>query len=175
MIERNSTDKATPKRVKLEIPRSRLEIYCEVIAAAAVAFVLIYLSATWSTLGEKVPTHFNFAGEVDQWGGKYLLLLFLGVILVLYVGLSVLSRLPHIYNYPCAITDDNRRRQYLLARQMLTGLKAELVCLFVFVIWQTTAVAQGRAEDLTIWFMPVFLGLVFGTIIIYLIKAYRAR
>jgi uncharacterized membrane protein len=177
MIDRNSSSRAMakPKQAKLEIPRTRLEIYCEVVAAITVAFVFIYLSATWTTLPDKVPTHFNFAGTPDQWGAKYSLLLLVGITFVLYVGLSILSRFPHIYNYPFAITDENRPRQYLLARQMLTALKAELVCVFVFITWQTVSVARGRAADLTGWFIPVFLVVVFGTIIIYFIKAYRDR
>lgn len=169
------TKSARKKQPKLEMPRTGLEIYCEVIAAVAVAFVFIYLSATWTTLPDKVPTHFNFAGTPDHWGSKYSLLLLLGVTFVLYLGLSILSRFPHIYNYAFAITDENRQRQFLLARQMLTALKTELVCVFVFITWQTVNVARGRAGDLTGWFMPVFLVVVFGTVIVYFIKAYRSR
>jgi uncharacterized membrane protein len=177
IIDKRSSGKtmAKPKPVKLEIPRSRLEIYCEVVAAAAVAFVIIYLSATWTTLPDKVPTHYNFAGTPDQWGSKYTLLLLLGVTFALYAGLSILSRFPHVYNYPFAITDENRQRQYLLARQMLTALKAELVCVFGFITLQTISVSRGSAKDLTGWFTPVFLAVVFGTIIIYFIKANRSR
>jgi uncharacterized membrane protein len=177
MIDRNSVRKAMakPMQTKLEIPRSRLEIYFEVVAAVAVAFVFIYLSATWTGLPDKVPTHFNFAGTPDHWGSKYSLLLLLGVTFVLYAGLSILSRFPHIYNYAFAITNENRQRQYLLARQMVTTLKAELVCLFVFITWQTINVARGTAADLTGWFTPVFLVVVFGTIATYLFKAYRSR
>ncbi|TFH64658.1 MAG: DUF1648 domain-containing protein [Candidatus Zixiibacteriota bacterium] len=166
---------ARKKQPKLEIPRTRLEIYCEVVAAVAVALVFIYLSTTWTGLPDKVPTHFNFAGTPDDWGSKYSLLLLSGITFVLYAGLSILSRFPHIYNYPFAITDVNRQRQYLLARQMITALKAELVCVFVFMTWQTIGVAQGKAENLTGWFMPVFLVVVLGTVIIYFVKAYRAR
>jgi uncharacterized membrane protein len=169
------TKSAVKKQPKLEMPRTGLEIYCEVVSATAVAFVLIYLTATWTTLPDKVPTHFNFAGTPDDWGSKYSLLLLVGVTFVLYLGLSILSRFPHIYNYPFALTDENRQRQYLLARQMLTALKAELVCVFVFITWQTVSVARGRAEDLTGWFLPVFLVVVFGTVILYFIKAYRSR
>ena len=104
-----------------------------------------------------------------------MLLLLVGVTFVLYVGLSILSRFPHIYNYPFAITEKNCQRQYLLARQMITTLKAELVCVFVFITWQTVSVARGRAADLTGWFIPVFLVVVFGAIIVYFVKAYRER
>jgi len=169
------TKSAVKKQPKLEMPRTGLEICCEAVAAITGAFVFIYLSATWTTLPEKVPTHFNFAGTPDQWGSKYMLLLLVGVTFVIYVGLSILSRFPHIYNYPFAITDENRQRQYLLARQMLTTLKAELVCVFVFMTWQTVSVARGRAADLTGWFIPVFLVVVFGTMIIYFIRAHRSR
>jgi uncharacterized membrane protein len=30
------------------------------------------LAVIWNTLPEKVPTHWNYKGEVDKWGDKYL-------------------------------------------------------------------------------------------------------
>lgn len=160
---------------KEDIPRSRLEIICEAVAAVVMISVFLYVIATWTSLPDKVPTHFNFAGEPDQWGGKASLLLLMGVTAVLYAGLSLLTRFPHIFNYPCTITDQNRRRQYLLARQMLTALKTELVLVFSFINWQTIAVARGAATDKTGWFTPVLLIVVFGTIGIYFRQACRYR
>ena len=86
-----------------------------------------------------------------------------------------MQRFPHMYNYPFAITDQNHERQYLLARQLITYLKTELVCILSFIAWQTLQVARGNATDLTVWFMPLFLGFILATTVIYFIKAYRAR
>jgi uncharacterized membrane protein len=34
----------------------------------------VYLAFIWKTLPEKVPTHWNFKGEVDHWGDKFSLI-----------------------------------------------------------------------------------------------------
>ncbi len=38
---------------------------------------------------------------------------------LLYAGLSVLSRFPHVFNCPRGITEANARRQYTLVRGLL--------------------------------------------------------
>ncbi len=174
-FESKNSLEAKRLRPKLTIARTRLEINVEVIAAAALIFAVIYLVATWATLPDKVPMHYDFGGKVDRWGSKYSLLPMIGTAVFLYALLTLFQRWPHIYNYPFALTDQNREKQYLYARQLLTVLKAEVVCMFAFLTWQTIQVARGNAANLTIWFLPVILGLIFATIIIYFIKAYRAR
>jgi uncharacterized membrane protein len=164
-----------PEQPRLEIPRTRLEINLEILAAAIVIFLAIYLAAVWSSIPERIPTHFGFSGQPDSWGSKYSLLLLIGVAAVLYLTLTVLQRFPHIYNYAFALTDANRRQQYLLARQLMTAMKAELAGVFTFIIYRTIQVALGQADNLTAYFLPVFLVLIFGTIIVYFVRAYRAR
>jgi uncharacterized membrane protein len=54
----------------------------------------VYLAIIWSTLPEKVPTHWNYKGEVDQWGDKYSLIALLFLLPVLtYLLLSVIPRI----------------------------------------------------------------------------------
>lgn len=54
----------------------------------------IYLAFIWNTLPEKVPTHWNYKGEVDHWGDKFSLigLLFMLPVLV-YVLLLVVPKI----------------------------------------------------------------------------------
>lgn len=43
---------------------------------AVVAMPFIYLYFVWNDLPNKVPTHWNISGEIDNWGNKYSLLVF---------------------------------------------------------------------------------------------------
>lgn len=164
-----------PLRPVLKVERTRFEIYCEFVAIAAVLFSLFYLFFVWSTLPEKIPSHFNFSGQADEWSGKGSILIVAGVSLFVYLMLTILSRYPQIYNYPWKITEENAARQYLLARQFLVALKTEIVILFAYIEWQTFEVALGHGQGLHVWFLPVFLVVIFGSIALYFIKAYRAR
>ena len=163
------------KRPRLNIPRTQLEVFCDLIAAAVVIGITVYLIATWASLPAKIPVHFNFAGQVDRWGSRNVLFSIFAVMLAMYIGLSVLQRFPHIYNYPFGLTPKNVHRQYQVARQLLTLIKTEVVCLFAFIQWQTASVARGRGETLGVWFLPVMMLVLFGTIAYYFVQAFKAK
>ena len=171
-IKSSNPLRSTPK---FAAPRTRFEINCEIIALAVIAFSFIYLVAVWSSLPEKVPSHFGFSGKVDAWAGKGSLILFVGLELFLYVTLTVISRFPQIHNYPWKITAENRDRQYLLTRQFLAVLKLELVSVFAYLEWQVVQVARGSTSDLGVLFLPVFIAIILVAVVVYIFKAYRAR
>ena len=80
-----------PKK-KIELPRTRLEIYCEFFALVGLIAGIIYLVVTWPQLPEKIPSHFNFSGTPDSWAGKGSLLLLPGVSVFIYLMLSIFQR-----------------------------------------------------------------------------------
>jgi uncharacterized membrane protein len=162
-------------RPVLQWPKSSLEIGLEAAAALGILTMLYVTIKSWPLLPETIPHHFGASGKPDAWGGKWTLWLLPGTSLVLYVGLTILSQYPHIYNYPWPITEQNAAAQYHLARTMLGALKAEIVLIFAYLQQQTIQVALGKAEGLGIAFLPIFLVLIFGTIGIYFVKAYQAR
>jgi uncharacterized membrane protein len=54
----------------------------------------IYLAFLWNTLPEKVPTHWNYKGEIDRWGDKYSLIRLLFLLPVLtYLLLLVIPKI----------------------------------------------------------------------------------
>jgi uncharacterized membrane protein len=163
------------KRPRLNIPRTQLEVFCDLIAAAVVIGIAAYLIATWASLPAKIPVHFNFAGQVDRWGSRNTLFSIFAVMLAMFIGLSILQRFPHIYNYPFGLTPENVHRQYQVARQLLTLIKTEVVCLFAFIQWQTVLVARGREETLGIWFLPFMLLVLSGTTAFYFVQASKAK
>jgi uncharacterized membrane protein len=54
----------------------------------------VYLAIIWNTLPEKVPTHWNYKGEVDKWGDRYSLIALLFLLPVLtYVLMLVIPKI----------------------------------------------------------------------------------
>ena len=162
-------------RPRLHILRTQLDVFSELLAAAVVIGIAAYLIGVWASLPEKVPIHFNFAGQVDRWGSRNALLVFFAVMLAMYVGLSILQRFPQIYNYPFGLTPENVHRQYQVARQLLTLIKTEVVCFFAFIQWQTVSVARGKGETLGAWFLPAMMLVFLGTSAFYFVQASKAR
>ncbi|MDI3341340.1 MAG: DUF1648 domain-containing protein [Sphaerobacter sp.] len=160
------------QRPVLDLPRGPSEVVAELLALAGVIGTLVVLRRAWP---DRVPTHFGPTGEPDAWGRKAWLLFPPLVMMVLYTALTILSRYPHIFNYPWRITAENAARQYRLARTMLSWLKAELVWLFAYLTWGTVRVAQGEAAGLGVAFLPVALLAIFGTLGVYFWVAARSR
>jgi uncharacterized membrane protein len=145
-------------------------------AAALGMLTMLYVTIkSWPLLPETIPHHFGVSGKPDAWSGKWILWLLPGISLVLYVGLTILGRYPHVYNYLWPITEKNAAAQYHLARTMIVALKAEIILLFAYLQQQTIQVALGKAGGLGVAFLPIFLILIFGTIGFYFVKAYQAR
>jgi hypothetical protein len=163
------------QRPRLQIPWTRVEVFCELAAAAVILGMLIYFWTAWSTLPARIPVHFNFSGQADRWGDRGSLLGMFAVMAALYTGLSVLQRFPHIYNYPFGLTSQNARRQYLAARQLLTFIKFEIVCVFSFIGWRMLQVARSESPYLGAWFIPVLALCLFATLAWYFVAASRAK
>jgi uncharacterized membrane protein len=129
----------------------------------------------WSDLPDKVPVHFDFSGEPDSWESKGMIALLPGVTIFLYALLTFVSRYPHHFNYLYEITEENAATQYRLGRTMLAVLKTEIIWLFTIMTWEGIAVALDRCKGLTFSMPIVFMALITGTLIIYIVKSKRAK
>ena len=163
------------ERPILTIPYSPQEKTLEAVAIGGIFLSSAMLILFWPTLPSLVPSHFDISGAVDAWSDKKVILIFPIVSIILYAGLTVLSRYPHIFNYAWPITEQNAQRQYQLARSLLVWLKVEVIVLFTWLEWLTIRVALGQANGLSSLFLPIILVIIFGTIGIYLFQAYHAR
>lgn len=137
--------------------------------------MLFFIIWYWPSLPEVIPTHFGSSGAPDGWGGKSTLWVLPAIGLVIYLGLTILSQYPQVYNYVWPITPQNAKIQYQTARQMIILLKTEVVWLLAYIVSQTIQAALGKVQGFSIAFLPIFLVVMFGTIGFYLFKAYQAR
>lgn len=166
---------ALKERPVLRIPRTRTEIALEVAAGLGVLFFVWVFLTYWPRLPEQVPRHFNARGEADAWGSRSTVFLLPGMSLVLYAGLSLLSRYPHRCNLPFRLTRENAETQYRCVRTMIISLKGVIVWSFAYIAWRTACVATGSGTGLGPLFLPVFLFATIGPIGVYLWLAHRAR
>ncbi|MGP4081206.1 DUF1648 domain-containing protein [Pseudalkalibacillus sp. R45] len=132
----------------------------------------MYLVMQWSSIPNKVPVHFNFAGEPDNWGHKGLIWLLLFIGISMWIGLTFLEKYPHVYNY-ITLTEENIEKQYKNASMMINVIKNELLILFVLLTWRTVQVAKGSHENLPGWDLPVILGILFITLAFFINRSFR--
>ncbi len=104
------------RRPKLALPITKWETTFNLATLIIFISAMVYLIVHWGLLPDKVPAHYNAMGTVDRWGnkGEMLILPIIGVIL--WIGMTILERYPHVYNYIVPITEVNARAQYINAR-----------------------------------------------------------
>jgi uncharacterized membrane protein len=162
------------KRPVLKIPKTKPEIALTTISLLLLIANIIYLCVAWSSIPDKVPMHFNAAGEVDRWGGKGGVLVLPFVAAFLWSLLTVLEKYPHTYNY-IKLSKDNVEKQYKNARMMMNVTKAIIVIYMVYWNWQTVQVAYGNQIGLGVWELPIFLLLLFGSMAFFIIRSLKLK
>lgn len=152
-----------------------LDYLAEVLSFGMLLFLWLQVIKVYPDLPTIVPTHFNINGLPDDYGSKHSIIALPLVVTILVVAISVLSRFPHIFNYPVKITPENAERQYTIALQMLRILKLMLVVVFTFLTHHTIEVALAKRTHLSKWFLPLAVILVLFPIVFYIVKSLRKR
>ncbi|MCR8634298.1 DUF1648 domain-containing protein [Paenibacillus radicis (ex Xue et al. 2023)] len=162
------------KRPILSIPKTNLEVLHDVISIVVILSSIAYLFVEWPKLPAQIPTHFNGSGKVDGWGGKGTLFILPIISIVIYIGLTVLSKFPHSFNYLSEITESNAQRQYINAKMLLSWLKVEIAVLFSYLLWKSVEVAADKINDLGL-FIYVILAIVVLTIIFSIYRTIKLK
>ena len=160
---------------KIKIHKTNFEKIFDAIALLVLLACVVYLFANWSSIPAQVPTHFNAAGDPDGWSGKGSIWLLPAIGLLIWAGLGVLERYPHVYNHLVKITDENAERQYKNAVLMINFMKNSILILFMFIVYQSIEVALKAAEGLGGGFIFVFIGVIFGNLFFFLIRSWRLQ
>jgi len=170
-----STEMNSARPIIRDLERSGADVTLEVLAYLGVVLLVGISAYYYPRLPETVPQHFNFKGEPDGWRGKGSLLIMPIIGVVLFTTLSVLSRFPHVFNYPWPITESNARRQYAISRQMLFAVKLALVVTFTYITWSMIGTALGSRNGMGPGFMIVETPLLIAIIGFYLFRAKQAQ
>ncbi|WP_449539614.1 DUF1648 domain-containing protein [Ferdinandcohnia sp. Marseille-Q9671] len=161
-------------RPVLKIPKSLSEKILEVLSVLCLLGIYIFIIVNWSEIPDRVPTHFNFAGEPDNWGGKASVLLLPIIATFLFKTLYILSKFPHVLNYPVTVTKDNAERLYRASREMMITINFFMTFFMSLGAWEMIQIAQGL-EGMGIWYMIGFLLSIFGTIGYYMYRMFTLR
>lgn len=124
-------------------------------------------------LPERIPTHFDAAGNANGWGSPATLLLLPIVAVGIYLLISVVSMFPASFNYPVRVTAENWARLQEVTLDMVTWLKAELACLFAGIQWAILHAVQSGDGRLPVLLVPGFLVIIFGTALWHIFALFR--
>lgn len=158
-------------RPKIKLPLSLFHIFLETTGAILIILLISYPLYHFSSLPEIIPIHFDASGKADGFTSK-IGIWFIPILgLVVYIGLFILNKYPHTFNYQVDITEENANYQYSLATQFIRIINLFLAGLFFYITYHIIASALNGSEGLGTWFLPIVLVGTIAPIVWYLIKS----
>lgn len=161
------------ERLKISLHLSTADKTFEILGWVSIFAIWTLTITNYSNLPDTIPTHYNGSGQADGFGGKATILTLPLIATVLFVGMTVLNKFPHVFNYPTKITVDSAMLQYTNATRMIRYLKFVIVVIFGLITFQTIRHANGQANGLGAWFLPLTLAFVFIPLTFFVIKSIK--
>lgn len=156
--------------MKMPIKRSKYDIAVNLLCLLLLFGIVVYLVVNWNHIPNVIPGHYNAAGEVDRWGNKGELMILPLIGWMMYIGITVLERFPQVWNTGVAITEENKTKVYRILKDMIGTTK-----LIVVIVFDYLALNSASSDSLPVWFLPVFLILLFSSLLFFIVKLVRAK
>lgn len=107
---------------------------------------------------------------VDKITDKNSLIVLLVVGWIMFIGLSIVEKFPQIWNTGIQVTEKNKEKVYRILKNMIGTMKLLIALAFSYLTLHSTTV-----ENLSPLFLPVFLILIFGSIILFLFQLMKEK
>jgi len=154
----------------MKVKKNRYDIFVEIVCLTLLIGVLVYLFLNWSSIPDKIPGHYNAMGKIDRMGSKGELVILPIIGWLMYLFLTIIENFPQIWNTGVTVTEENKERVYRITKDLLNTVKLLVIVVFVYL-----TINSSQAISLTVWFLPVFLILLFGSMIFFFIKLVRVK
>ena len=142
----------------------------ELVALAEAALLLVFTGVLYNKAPDSVPTHFNFAMEVDAWAGKgsYWILA-----LVMLVGMAICASAAYnrkLVNLPVRLKPAVLYRQIGLISRMCRIMTLVFGLIWLSVLLAVSASFIGMPADATVILIPLSTVLMLGVVMFYTLK-----
>lgn len=144
-------------RPKIEVPLQPIDIAVDIISALIIVALITYTYLSYTNLPETIPTHYNASGEVDGFGGKNTIWLLPGICTLMFTGLFILNKFPHLHNYMVNITEENALKNYRLSTRLVRFLNLFTILMMGYIQYTTLESAKGEHHHLGAWFTPTII------------------
>lgn len=138
-----------------------------IIGVLALLGSTLFVIIMWSQIPDQIPTHYNFAGEADGYGGKGSLIFMMVLAWFMFILITILMRFPNTWNMPVKVTAENKARLYSITRAMLEVIKM-LVSLLFAVMLINAAIATPMPRFILIALIAaMLLSIIMGIFMMY--------
>lgn len=163
------------ERPRIKIRLAAFDIALESFGWLSLLALWILVLTSYSNLPDSIPTHFNGSGQPDRYSSKGNIFTLPILASILFLFMTLLNKMPHVFNYLVEITPENALGQYTTATKMIRFLKVAIVLIFGFITLETIQSSTGDSPGLSAWFLPLTLGMIFIPIVFFIVKSLRTK
>jgi len=153
----------------------KLDITDKIIEALAglLLFVMwFWIAYYYPDLPSRIPTHFNFAGEANGFGDKIDIFILPVSATLVYLVTTILNKFPHKFNYPVALTEENKEKIYYLGTKMLRMLKFLTVLTMSVVAIANVNIAKNKEGAFPNIVLLILIGSIFISVAYFIAKMF---
>lgn len=160
------------ERPRLKVSFEAVDTIIEIASITLLILMWSYCIIKFSELPDTIATHFNAAGLPDDYGSKHTVWIVPIIATVMYIGLFILNKYPHIHNYMVNITEENALKNYRFSTRILRTANFLCVVLMAYITYMIIESAFGTKLKMGSWFIPVIIGtsVIFPIILIIYMK-----
>ena len=147
--------------------RKIIYLIMNIIGFLALLGSTVFLLVSWSHIPDQIPTHYNFAGVADGYGGKGSLIFMMVLAWFMFVLITVLMRCPNTWNMPVKVTADNKARLYSITRAMLEVVKMLTSLLFAVMLINAAIATPMPRFILIALIAAMLLSIIMGIFMMY--------
>ena len=145
-------------RPKIKVPIDSIDILMEGISIVLIVLMWLYLYLEYPNLPETVASHFNSKGEPNDYSSKSVILLLPSIATLMYSGLFILNRFPHLHNYMVNITEENALKNYRFSTRILRIVNMLSMIMLAYLTYQIVQSAKSSTFSLGTYFLPIVIG-----------------
>jgi uncharacterized membrane protein len=157
-------------RPKIKIELNKKDKIVEITCLMILLIFWIGTFAIYPQLPDKIPSHFNAEGQADDFSNRIHIFQLPIIATVIYIGMTLLNKHPHLYNYPAVVTADNARQLYTSATRLIRVLKLLVVVIFCGIALMSVKASLKGGNGLGGWFLPLAIAMMIIPNIFYLLK-----
>lgn len=161
-------------RPRLNIEKEPVDKALELAGIVGVIVMLALPVYYWQDIPDIVPTHFNAAGQPDDYGSKWSTIALPIIGSLLFFGLIWINKYPHSFNYTQKITEANAYDQYRMASRLMRVVGTIVSLSFAYLTYTVIHTSLGNLDGPGKYFVIFFTVGVLVVPIIYLIYSRRA-
>jgi hypothetical protein len=160
-------------RPKITLKLSQLDKLLEALSIAGMIFMWVYVLLEYSSLPAIIPIHFDLRGNIDNYGDRWTIFLLPAIISIVFAGLTILTKYPHVFNYTRKITTGNAMVEYTSATRTIRVIKFVIVLFLNIIVYNVVQSAKTGHSTLPAWTIIAFMIAMFLPVMISLYLSWK--